>query len=68
MRAVATGGDGARGATSGVSRRDEGDERETDFFDVDRRDAEDEPNFYVQNKGLAFHLAGLRASSGGEVI
>ena len=36
-----------------------GDEREPDLFDMVRRDAEDEPDFYVQNRGVASHLAGL---------
>ena len=43
-----------------------GGEREPDLFDVVRRDDEDEPDFYVQNRGFASHLAGLRASFGGE--
>ena len=62
---MAAGGDGARGAMSGAT---VGDEREPDLFDVVRRDAEDEPDFYVQNRGFASHLAGLQASHGGEVI
>ena len=62
MRAVANGGDGARGATSGATR---GDEHEPDSFDMDRGDVE--PDFYAQNRGFASHLAGLRASLGGEV-
>ena len=37
MRAVATGGDGARGVTSGATR---GDEHEPDSFEVDRDDVE----------------------------
>ena len=56
MRAVATGGDGARGAMSGATM---GDEREPDLFDMVRRDAENEPDFYVQNRGVASHLSGL---------
>ena len=39
-----------------------GDDRETDFFDIDRLD---EPDFYVQNRGFAFHLAGRQANLGG---
>ena len=46
MRAVATGGDGARGVTSGAMR---GDENELDSFEVDCGDGE--PDYYAQNRG-----------------
>ena len=61
MRAVATGGDGARGVTSGATR---GDENEPDSFEVDCGDGE--PAFYAEHRGFASHLAGLRASLGGD--
>ena len=52
----------ARGVTSGATR---GDENEPDSFEVDCGDVE--PDFYAQSRGFASHLAGLRASLGGEV-
>ena len=33
-----------------------GDEREPDLFDMVCRDAEDEPDLYVQNRGFASHF------------
>ena len=61
MRAVATGGDGARGVTSGAMR---GDENKLDSFEVDCGDGE--PDYYAQHRGFASHLAGLWASLGGD--
>ena len=61
MEAVAAGGDGARGVTSGATR---GDEDELDSFEVGCGDGE--PDYYAQHRGFASHLAGLWASLGGD--